>query len=55
MKTLEEAVIENSMALEKLKTQKEKFVSRIDRKDVNQRIDKKCEEIFKEVLEEIDP
>jgi len=41
--------------LEKQKAAREKYISKIDRKDVNLKIDRNCEEIFKGIFEQIDP
>ncbi len=43
------------MELEKLKMEREKFISKIDRKEINQKIDNKCELVFHDLLEQVDP
>jgi len=43
------------MELEKLKMEREKFISKIDRKEINQKIDNKCELVFQDLLEQVDP
>lgn len=44
----------NAMAVEKLKTQKEKYISKVDKKAVNKLIDTKCEDMFHDMLQEVD-
>jgi len=41
--------------IEKFKARREKYISKIDRKDINLKIDKTCEEIFKGIFEQADP
>ena len=51
MRNLQEEVEQNSMALEKFRTERDKFVFKIDKKVINKKIDSKSEEIFEDFIE----
>lgn len=54
-KLLEEAVVENAAELDQQKSSKNKNVSQVSRKEINQKIDKICDDIFRQSIKEVDP
>lgn len=52
---MEEDITKDAMDFEKLKKNKEKYVAKVDKKSVNQHIDKRCEDIFGGLLQNVDP
>ncbi len=52
---MEEKMIMKSLALEDLKAEKDIGETKINRKEINMKIDKACEEVFKSIWEQVDP
>eukprot|EP00330_Aristerostoma_sp_ATCC50986_P000878 CAMPEP_0114584524 /NCGR_PEP_ID=MMETSP0125-20121206/8213_1 /TAXON_ID=485358 ORGANISM="Aristerostoma sp., Strain ATCC 50986" /NCGR_SAMPLE_ID=MMETSP0125 /ASSEMBLY_ACC=CAM_ASM_000245 /LENGTH=114 /DNA_ID=CAMNT_0001778979 /DNA_START=155 /DNA_END=499 /DNA_ORIENTATION=+ len=53
MKGLEDEVTENTMLLEKLKSEKGEYVKTVDKKDIANQIDKGCKTVFEGFLEQV--
>jgi len=54
MKILEDNVLDITMKLERLKNERDKFVTKVDKKEINKKIDKVCEKVFQNFIEKVE-